>query len=444
MQALLICIALMAALMNPLPAAYAEEAPPGEPIAGIATEAAEAEAPEEEALLESEDSEEEDAEEIEFNSIGADESDDDEVPAEWPPAERPATEAPKPVASAQPLKVKVEPAEEDGSAGMAFDIAIDGGLKPYDTYLDVYLDGEAIYSQEGSAERFTYRPPKAGKYILLVQVFDALDGWAEAEIAFTAAEPEEPASEPEAVPMLNEAAEADGEAPEPEPEAEVPEPESEKEASKSEPEGAAPEPKDELEQAGPTEETKEEAEPDGAPEGKPDGEAAEAEPDETDEAEAEPEEDLIEAESDGEPDEGEAESPLPQVVEKQVAVPSRGVTVTVRYWTDSGIPAEAALVVTMLTDADGYSDYYERAEAALDDDETLEAFILMDVSLLANGLDYAVGGYSYEVEVTMDDTLQAEAVQAMQFVDAQPTFLETTAQAGADAGIGSVQFRPGA
>ena len=132
---------------------------------------------------------------------------------------------------------------------------------------------------------------------------------------------------------------------------------------------------------------------------------------------------------------------LPESVVLEASMPGRDYKVVVRFDTDSGIPQDAQLIVSEILDQQRYDRYLESAQNMLDEEERedLEDFYLLSVSLISDGVDYAgMGGY--EVEIVMNDAIEAEGMQAMSFTDDLPTRLQTNAVINADETIGRISF----
>ena len=200
-----------------------------------------------------------------------------------------------------------------------------------------------------------------------------------------------------------------------------------------------------------------EAEADGDPEAQPQQEAQ-------DEPEGQPQANGGEAEGDPEADsqgspeqatEPEAESqaqpqPEPEMelidgkIVKTFPLEGRASSVVVRYLPSSGIPADAVLTVKVITSGSVFSEYYDNAQAALEDGGELGDFFLLDISLVSGGVDYA-STFRYEVEVVMNDALeiQPDMLRAVRF-DESASVLDVNAQAGGDDGIQRISFQAGA
>jgi hypothetical protein len=132
---------------------------------------------------------------------------------------------------------------------------------------------------------------------------------------------------------------------------------------------------------------------------------------------------------------------LPESVRLEASMPGRDYKVVVRYDTDSGIPQDAQLIVSEILDQERYDRYLENAQNMLDEEEReeLEDFYLLSVSLISNGVDYASMG-GYEVEIVMNDAIEAEGMQAISFTDDLPTRLQTNAVINADETIDRISF----
>ncbi len=115
--------------------------------------------------------------------------------------------------------------------------------------------------------------------------------------------------------------------------------------------------------------------------------------------------------------------------------------VVVRFGADSGIPADAQLTVTQILDQERYDRYLETAQNMLDEEERadLEEFYLLSISLISGGVDYASQG-GYEVEIVLNDAIEAEGLQAMSFRDDLPTRLQTNTVVNADETIDRISF----
>ena len=115
--------------------------------------------------------------------------------------------------------------------------------------------------------------------------------------------------------------------------------------------------------------------------------------------------------------------------------------VVVRFGADSGIPADAQLTVTQILDQERYDRYLETAQNMLDEEERadLEEFYLLSISLISGGVDYASQG-GYEVEIVLNDAIEAEGLQAMSFRDDLPTRLRTNTVVNADETIDRISF----
>ena len=115
--------------------------------------------------------------------------------------------------------------------------------------------------------------------------------------------------------------------------------------------------------------------------------------------------------------------------------------VVVRFGADSGIPADAQLTVTQILDQERYDRYLETARNMLDEEERadLEEFYLLSISLISGGVDYASQG-GYEVEIVLNDAIEAEGLQAMSFRDDLPTRLQTNTVVNADETIDRISF----
>lgn len=115
--------------------------------------------------------------------------------------------------------------------------------------------------------------------------------------------------------------------------------------------------------------------------------------------------------------------------------------VVVRFGADSGIPADAQLTVTQILDQERYGRYLETARNMLDEEERadLEEFYLLSISLISGGVDYASQG-GYEVEIVLNDAIEAEGLQAMSFRDDLPTRLQTNTVVNADETIDRISF----
>ena len=125
-------------------------------------------------------------------------------------------------------------------------------------------------------------------------------------------------------------------------------------------------------------------------------------------------------------------------ITKTAKVQGESFIVTVRYNRDSGIPADAVLTVSGTEDDSQYGNCF--ANAASGDGDY--GFYLLDVSLISDGVDYA-STYRYEVEVILDETLQAEAedVQAMQIQGDKAKMLDATAKRGANNNVERITFQ---
>ena len=125
-------------------------------------------------------------------------------------------------------------------------------------------------------------------------------------------------------------------------------------------------------------------------------------------------------------------------ITKTAKVRGESFIVTVRYNRDSGIPADAVLTVSGTEDDSQYGNCF--ANAASGDGDY--GFYLLDVSLISDGVDYA-STYRYEVEVILDETLQAEAedVQAMQIQGDKAKMLDATAKRGANNNVERITFQ---
>ena len=115
--------------------------------------------------------------------------------------------------------------------------------------------------------------------------------------------------------------------------------------------------------------------------------------------------------------------------------------VVVRFGADSGIPADAQLTVTQILDQERYDRYLETAQNMLDEEERadLEEFYLLSISLISGGVDYASQG-GYEVEIVLNDAIEAEGMQAMAFTDDQATRLQTNTVVNEDETIDRISF----
>ena len=270
---------------------------------------------------------------------------------------------------------------DDGEAGaLNFEVALLGGLPPYDAVYTVAENGEVTACTQGYVESFCYTPAGAGEVTLTVEAFDAQGQYITDSCTAT----------------------VEGETGFTEPEAEETEAE-ETEAEEIEPEEIEPE---------------------------------ETEPEETEETEAV----KPEAEEAEEAEDNEAE-PQYADVEKIAVMAGRGYSVVVRYNTACGIPEDAELTVSEITDESRYADYYANARDAMED-EDVEAFYLLDISLTADGAEYA-GCDGYEVEILLDNAIEAEPseVQAMQFEGSQARLLDTDVQVNGATELERIHFR---
>ena len=158
------------------------------------------------------------------------------------------------------------------------------------------------------------------------------------------------------------------------------------------------------------EETEEEAEED-AEEDAEESETEAAEIEEAEEVEneeeadaAEDEEELIEIDD--------YETPLGLGL-IQISATVSGTTVVVSYYENSGIPADAELVVSKITSGAEYEEYLELARASLDEGKALDDFFLLDVTIQADGEDYTDNG-NYDVSVFSSDAAD-DHVKLIQF-----------------------------
>ena len=108
-------------------------------------------------------------------------------------------------------------------------------------------------------------------------------------------------------------------------------------------------------------------------------------------------------------DEETEEKPAAEKVEKE-AILEGGYRVIVRYSTDAGIPVDAVLTVTQISDSELYQDCMDEAKGELEEGGTrkIEHFFLFNISLVSEGADYATG-FEYEVHVDLPEALRAEA-----------------------------------
>ncbi len=131
-------------------------------------------------------------------------------------------------------------------------------------------------------------------------------------------------------------------------------------------------------------------------------------------------------------------------MEKVAQVEGRDYSIAVRYTRDSGIPADAVLRAWETTDSASISAYCDQACSALEDteEEDVEEFYLLNLSLIADQINYAVG-YSYEVEIIMNQSVPAEeqSVQVMQFTGSEATALPTEAETDGRENIQSINFQ---
>jgi len=125
-------------------------------------------------------------------------------------------------------------------------------------------------------------------------------------------------------------------------------------------------------------------------------------------------------------------------VAKTAKARGEGFIVTVRYNRESGIPADAVLTVSGAEGGSQYGDSF--ADAAKDGGDY--GFYLLDVSLISDGVDYA-STYRYEVEVILDESMQAEAedVQAMQIQGGEAKMLDAIAKRGANDNVERITFQ---
>ena len=130
-----------------------------------------------------------------------------------------------------------------------------------------------------------------------------------------------------------------------------------------------------------------------------------------------------------------------ELVVLQASLTDSDYKVVVRFGADSGIPADAQLTVTQILDQERYDRYLETAQNMLDEEERadLEEFYLLSISLISGGVDYASQG-GYEVEIVLNDAIEAEGLQAMSFRDDLPTRLQTNTVVNADETIDRISF----
>ena len=135
------------------------------------------------------------------------------------------------------------------------------------------------------------------------------------------------------------------------------------------------------------------------------------------------------------------------LMEKVARLEGCDYSVHVRYTEDSGIPANAQLIVKEIVDSHAYDDYYASAVSVLDGDpdeagESVEQFFLLSVSLIADGKDYAAD-HTYWVEIVMDQALDADPanVTAVQFSGTQAAALNANAETDGEQTIQRINFQ---
>ena len=99
--------------------------------------------------------------------------------------------------------------------------------------------------------------------------------------------------------------------------------------------------------------------------------------------------------------------------------------VTATFDSESGIPRNAELVVNMITSGAAYEEYLRNAKDFLDDEE-LQNLFLLEISIMADGIDYADSGI-YKIDVVLNESVSDgdHTVQAMKFNSDEATILET-------------------
>ena len=121
----------------------------------------------------------------------------------------------------------------------------------------------------------------------------------------------------------------------------------------------------------------------------------------------------------------------------------RNYCVVVRYAPESGIPADARLTVTEITDPLRFQSYFNDAKSALEENgEEMRDFYLLSVSLISGGVDYA-NSSAYEVEIVLSEDLEAEPeeIRAFQFGDDGATLLDTVAEVNDEDRVDHIAFR---
>ncbi|MBR2699210.1 MAG: hypothetical protein IKE76_11525 [Clostridia bacterium] len=112
------------------------------------------------------------------------------------------------------------------------------------------------------------------------------------------------------------------------------------------------------------------------------------------------------------------------VTEHYISADGQRFAIQLTYGPDAGIPEDAVLKVTEVTDDEAYLDL---TTEAIGEDRGIRLACYFDISIMSGDQEIQPAA-PVEVKVTLDDEVEADHVQAVHFGEGEPTLIEAEAQ----------------